>query len=209
MEKLYCVYEHVFPNGKKYIGISSDVEKRWRNGKGYETQGKIANAISHYGWENVKHNVIVGGVTKEQAEALERYLIAELDTIKNGYNTAIGGENINSTYLNEHVLQMIRESKRLDEKYSESQKQDDIVSIAEKGKHNKRLAELLNEIDEYVVANYPEIQRFKTNCVYDGSLLRCDSYWWYVREVYLVSVGEKHSVSDYWKTLQSVIWGGE
>lgn len=209
MEKLYCVYEHVFPNGKKYIGISSDVEKRWRNGKGYETQGKIANAISRYGWENVKHNVIVDGVTKEQAEALERYLIAELDTIKNGYNTAIGGENINSTYLNEHVLQMIRESKRLDEKYSESQKQDDIVSIAEKGKHNKRLAELLNAIDEYVVANYPEIQSFKTNRVYDGSLLRCDSYWWYVREVYLVSVGEKHSVSDYWKTLQSVIWGGE
>lgn len=94
MSKSYCVYEHVFPNGKRYIGITCDVEKRWRNGKGYETQGKIANAIRCYGWENVKHNIIIDGISKEQAEKLERYLIAELDTIVNGYNTTIGGENI-------------------------------------------------------------------------------------------------------------------
>lgn len=26
--KKYCVYEHVFPNGKRYIGISSSLKTR-------------------------------------------------------------------------------------------------------------------------------------------------------------------------------------
>ena len=52
VNKNYCVYEHIFPNGKKYIGISCDAEKRWRNGKGYETQPKIARAINKYGWKD-------------------------------------------------------------------------------------------------------------------------------------------------------------
>jgi predicted GIY-YIG superfamily endonuclease len=71
--KKYCVYCHDFPNGKKYIGITSDVEKRWRNGKGYETQGKIANAIKHFGWNNIKHEVLIDGLTQEQAEKIEAF----------------------------------------------------------------------------------------------------------------------------------------
>jgi len=104
----WCLYEHVFPNGKKYIGISKDPEKRWRNGSGYESQSKIANAIKRYGWENVKHNIIMDGLTKEQAERLEQYLIAELKTIPNGYNTAKGGSAVNGTYLAPYILDMCR-----------------------------------------------------------------------------------------------------
>ena len=111
MSDRYCVYEHVFPNGKKYIGISCDPVKRWRNGKGYETQAKIANAIKKYGWENVQHNILVSGISKEQAQKLEQYLIAELDTIKHGYNTTVGGENILGTYLSPYVLAMLRYAK--------------------------------------------------------------------------------------------------
>lgn len=107
MVKSYCVYMHRFPNGKKYIGMSQNAEKRWRNGKGYETQGKIANAIAHYGWDNIDHVVILDGVSKEQAQQLEKFLIAELDTIENGYNTAIGGDNVNGTYLDSYILSMI------------------------------------------------------------------------------------------------------
>lgn len=55
MKNSYCVYCHTFPNGKRYVGISSDCEKRWRNGKGYETQPKMNRAIQKYGWENIKH----------------------------------------------------------------------------------------------------------------------------------------------------------
>lgn len=36
--KNFCVYEHLFPNGKRYIGITSKNPKaRWENGNGHDT----------------------------------------------------------------------------------------------------------------------------------------------------------------------------
>ena len=38
-EKNYVVYCHIFPNKKRYVGITSQKpEYRWNNGKGYRTQ---------------------------------------------------------------------------------------------------------------------------------------------------------------------------
>lgn len=203
--KEYCVYEHVFPNGKKYIGISCDAEKRWRNGKGYEKQGKIANAIKHFGWDNVQHNIILNAVSKEQAKALEKYLIAELETIDNGYNTTIGGDNILSSYLNDHVLYMIRESKRFDEKYGEKQKPDDIVSIAESAKYDKKKAEIINNIDKLIQTKHCEYKQYKrTSLFHDFAETRIDCYWWTMKE--LLSNGtvpyskDNRPYWDYWRT---------
>lgn len=37
MGKKYIVYVHIFPNGKKYFGITSKApNQRWENGKGYD-----------------------------------------------------------------------------------------------------------------------------------------------------------------------------
>lgn len=184
MNKGFCVYEHVFPNGKKYIGISSNAEKRWRNGKGYETQGKIAKAIQSYGWENIQHNVIADNLSAEQAGDIEKYLIAELDTINNGYNTSIGGENINTTFLREHILYEIRESDALDIIYGANKSEDGIVSVFERAKYDKEKAELLNKIDEEIQRNFPDYKELKTNYFYDGRLERCEAYWYYARTIY-------------------------
>lgn len=160
MSKSYCVYEHVFPSGKKYIGISCDAEKRWRNGKGYEKQGKIANAINRYGWENIQHNIIVDGVTKEQAETLERYLIAELDTIKNGYNTTVGGENILTTYLTPYILSMIRYAKTY-----ESLSELPVVQIADKARYDKAASEFWNEAEHGVTTKHGKYSTTDYRCV--------------------------------------------
>lgn len=35
-KRRFCVYKHLFPNGKCYIGITSmSPNKRWNNGHGY------------------------------------------------------------------------------------------------------------------------------------------------------------------------------
>lgn len=184
--KEYTVYEHVFPNGKKYIGITStEPQNRWmKDGIGYKNQGKIWNAIQHYGWNNVEHNVIVDGLTKEQATELEKYLIAELDTIDNGYNTSIGGENINTTYLNPHVLMMIRKSKEYDEKYGHTQKGDDIVSICEGAKYIKANADIVNAVDMLIDEKYPEYKQYSGKALlHDFGEARVDCYWWYVAKI--------------------------
>lgn len=91
----YTVYEHVFPNGKKYIGITvQKVQNRWRNGKGYKANDHLINAISKYGWGSVQHNIIITGLSKAAAELKEKELIAAHKTNdkRYGYNIQEGGQ---------------------------------------------------------------------------------------------------------------------
>lgn len=92
-EKNYKVYMHIFPNNKKYIGITKQTpEKRWENGKGYKHNNYIQNAINKYGWKNIKHKILYKDLTKEQAEEKEIKLIAYYKSNKKeyGYNIEKG-----------------------------------------------------------------------------------------------------------------------
>lgn len=92
----YCVYKHTSPSGKNYIGITSmkPPEKRWANGRGYSHNAHFTNAINKYGWDNFAHEIIKDGLTKEEAESLERELIEKYRTFdtNDGYNATSGGE---------------------------------------------------------------------------------------------------------------------
>ena len=181
--KTYSVYEHVFPNGKRYIGISCEPEKRWNGGHGYDTQPKMKRAIRSYGWNNIEHNIICEGLPKEQAERLEMYLIDKLDTINNGYNVSIGGDNINSYYLNEHVLYMLRESDEDDKKYDAVSRDDDIVSFFKKGKTNSDYAELVNMIDVTIERDFPDYKHFSGQQFVDSRNERVEGYFYYAAHI--------------------------
>lgn len=95
MENKYCVYIHVFPNKKVYIGITSiKTTSRWGlRGQKY-TAVRMSNAIKKYGWENVEHYILESNITKEQAIELEIKLIKSHNSNQKefGYNNTIGGE---------------------------------------------------------------------------------------------------------------------
>ena len=89
------VYIHVNKvTNQKYVGITNytDAEKRWRDGKGYETQyfGKAGVAV--YGWDGFIHTVLVNGIAEKVAATLECLLIREMELTnpKYGYNTSEG-----------------------------------------------------------------------------------------------------------------------
>lgn len=91
----YSVYVHHFPNGKVYVGITSaSPEHRWQpNGKGYQSQPKIWNAIQKYGWENIEHEIFASRLTAEEASKTEILLIKLYNSVdkNNGYNVSDGG----------------------------------------------------------------------------------------------------------------------
>lgn len=92
---MYKVYCHIFPNGKRYVGITKiSSEERWKNGNGYKTCPLVDRAIKKYGWENVKHELIVEVDTKEEAEIMERMyiLIYNTNDKRFGYNILPGGD---------------------------------------------------------------------------------------------------------------------
>ena len=93
----YCVYMHISPSNKKYVGITSQKpKKRWSNGYGYKKNQYFYRAIEKYGWDNFEHIIIARGLTKEEAEWLEVELIRVNDSANRnkGYNIDLGGNSI-------------------------------------------------------------------------------------------------------------------
>ena len=98
-KKKYSVYCHTTPNGKKYIGITSKPpKKRWLNGRGYQGNRHFMGAIRKYGWENIKHEVLISGLSESEAKNEEKRLIALYDTTdqNKGYNLTHGGDGANT-----------------------------------------------------------------------------------------------------------------
>ena len=92
----YSVYVHVFPNGKLYIGATrQEPKKRWRSGGGYRNQKAMYEAILKYGWDNIKHIVLVSNLKEDMAMEIEKALIEKYSTQDTlyGYNTKDGGQH--------------------------------------------------------------------------------------------------------------------
>lgn len=95
-DKTYKVYIHISPSNKRYVGITSQpIEKRWRKGQGYFRNPHFTRAIDKYGWDNFQHIIVQDGLTKEQAEAVEKTLIEkyQADNKLFGYNIKSGGDS--------------------------------------------------------------------------------------------------------------------
>lgn len=93
-KRTYCVYRHIAPNGKCYIGITKqEPERRFQNGMGYKTQEVFWRAINKYGWDSFKHEILESGLTEKRASELEDHYIKNVyhSFAPNGYNTAEGG----------------------------------------------------------------------------------------------------------------------
>lgn len=89
------VYEHIFPNGKKYVGITSqNPSKRWQRGNNYTHNPRLERAIKKYGWDNIQHIIVGEYETAAEAGAVEQKLISEqnLQNGKFGYNISPGGQ---------------------------------------------------------------------------------------------------------------------
>lgn len=98
-DKRYCIYVHIFPNNKVYVGQTCQkVERRWRNGEGYKDCTLMYNAIEKYKWNTIKHVILETNLTKEEANAREIYFINEVYKSNNrkfGYNLDRGGASSN------------------------------------------------------------------------------------------------------------------
>lgn len=93
---MYSVYRHTTPSGRVYIGITRQrPEARWQRGWGYYTNLVFFRAINKYGWDNIKHEVLMEGLTENEAKQAEIELIAKHNATdrRYGYNITTGGDS--------------------------------------------------------------------------------------------------------------------
>lgn len=139
-EKIYKVYKHTLPmsvSGKEndmvYIGITckKNIKQRWLNGRGYDNNFYFSNTIKKYGWENILHEVLFDGLTKEEAEEKEIELIAYYDStnLKKGYNISLGGNSFGKhSEKTKHLISQKNKGKQRSEEFKKR------LSEAHKGK---------------------------------------------------------------------------
>lgn len=111
----YCVYIHTAPDGRVYVGITSQKpEARWQGGNGYKNNSYFTRAIKKYGWENFKHEILFEGLTVDEAKTKEIDLIAEYksNVRKYGFNISSGGESKKGTTISDWQKQRISQASK-------------------------------------------------------------------------------------------------
>lgn len=130
---MYSVYLHTFPNGKRYVGVTSWKPKlRWgSNGCNYKNP-YMRNAIKKYGWNNIKHEILAENLIVDQASEMEKALIQKYNTANRqyGYNISLGG--IESKTCSEETREKLRQA-NLGKTMSEETKRK--IGEFSKGRH--------------------------------------------------------------------------
>lgn len=118
----FIVYKHTCPNGKVYIGITSqNANHRWNRGNGYRGNEHFYRAIQKYGWENIRHDILFNELTKEEAEQKEKELITIYKSNDKNYGYNIMFESSNKYCHSRETIEKMRNSK-LGKKQSEETK---------------------------------------------------------------------------------------
>lgn len=113
--KDYFVYVHTTPSKKHYVGITCQPPvKRWGHGKNYKNNEHFYNAIQKYGWDNISHEVVAEGLSKEDASLLEMALIEKYNSHdpRFGYNLTTGGEHYE---FSPNVITRLKKPKKISE----------------------------------------------------------------------------------------------
>lgn len=87
------VYSLEFPDGKKYVGVTTiGMRKRLNNHNSNPSQtSKISKAVKEHGIENIKVEILDTFSCKEEACELEQKYIIKNNSVLNGYNSSAGG----------------------------------------------------------------------------------------------------------------------
>jgi len=120
-ENRWCVYIHISPSGKKYVGITSkDPKNRWgKNGHKYleKKNGNyrhpaMANALIKYpNWNEWKHYILLQNETEKYAKAAEICLIKAYRTTdcRYGYNCTNGGDGVSGLVMPDVAKETLRQ----------------------------------------------------------------------------------------------------
>lgn len=179
-KKMWKLYIHTSPNGKKYIGITSQLpKKRWANGKGYNNNKYFTRAINKYGWNNFSHEIIYDNMTSEEAKNKEKELIEKYDTTNSdkGYNLTRGGDGTTGHKVSEKTRKIL----------SEKCKMYGTIKII--------------RLDDLKIYDSISIAASENNCdvgalvkVCKGELLSCKNYQWMYYDDYLQKVKNNNKI---------------
>lgn len=138
--RTWCIYKHTLKEtGQVYIGQTNNIKNRWKP-SAYKGCTKFYDAIEKYGWDNFEHEILVDGLTLEEANKLETKFIIEYDSINNGFNLNTGGDNKLASDETKEKMSKTRKGVPKSEQHKQaiSQALTGYKQIEEHKEHNRR-----------------------------------------------------------------------
>ena len=138
MYPIYIITNTV--NAKQYVGISTDLERRWKRHRNANEGQLIHKAIKKYGVDAFVFTHVADAFDAESAKMIERLLIIEHNTkMPHGYNMTDGGDGTMGMAKTEEHKQKLKDSNKKAWADPELRKQlGEKISMAKKGKPNGR-----------------------------------------------------------------------
>jgi len=134
MYAIYVITNTV--NAKQYVGIASDLERRWKRHRNANEGQLIHKAIKKYGVDAFVFTHVADAFDAESAKIIERLLISEKNTkMPNGYNMTDGGDGTLGMKKNDEHKKKLKESNKKTYENEELRKKvGEAISKAKKGK---------------------------------------------------------------------------
>ncbi len=107
---IYIIRNHM--NDKVYIGQTIQAVNLRFNGHIKDSKSKKSkfyDAVKKYGKENFFYEVLETGLSEQELNERERYYIRKFDSVKNGYNTGIGGEHNTRIHISDEDMLVAKE----------------------------------------------------------------------------------------------------
>lgn len=162
---IYVITNNV--NGKKYVGQTTDVDKRWYAHQ-YCSKNRtdhniyLYNAINKYGIEEFTFKIIESNVSLSEVNEREEYWIKNLNTHSpNGYNLTIGGEGTKGYKMSDETKEKI--SKAAKYRFSRMSKSERLSITRHLPKNGGNL-NLMNEgFRRWLTTSSPEVIQKRIN----------------------------------------------
>ena len=93
MGKQFTIYRHITPDGKSYIGCTSNtIKQRWN--VGYKHCPLFRAVYEQYGWDGMQHETLATVSDESEAYKIEQEMITKYQSNNPdfGYNISMGGK---------------------------------------------------------------------------------------------------------------------
>lgn len=163
---MYSIYVHTTPDGRKYVGSTSqEPNKRFRRGCNYRNSTRFNEAIKLFGWDNIKHEILETVEDKETALKREEYytMLWRTNEPNFGYNIYIcSSPNQDSKNKNSEKMKEFYKNKELSGYASKIISETNRKPVRLKNINTGEIIEFYsqNKCAEFFMTNYVTVSRF-------------------------------------------------